>query len=302
MKRLMFVLGLSFVVTLGSGRAESSIAPTVTAKAVAPTLDRARLTAWISEAKARSPRTFDALARVRARVPELDAKKRGPIAPLASSLSNLGPDSFAALAERIVDEDKGLTGSARRAWRVGLVEAIGTLRDPRVREVVAPLLDDEDDLVVRVAAAAIGKVSDDASAALLISHLSREAVVAGAGTCRRRGMANALAAVVSRRASLSSVKAAVHALGDLGAAWAWNTKTLVAPGEEGDIRSIAAAALVDAYVGFDGEIRQAASNALMVVDEPGTPARIASARSGASSDTLAALDRLAVRFARNPAR
>lgn len=299
MKRMVIVLGLSMVAALGSGRAEAvatSVAPQVV---VAPKLDRAVFLASVAEAKARSPRTFEAVARVRAELPSLDAKKRGPIAPIASRFSHLGPDAFAALAERIVEDDASLSGTARRAWRVGLIEALGALRDPRSVEVLAPLLDDSDELVVRVAAEAVGKSGDEK---LLVSRFDREAVVAGAGTCRTRGMASALAAVVARRASPALVKAAVRALGDVGSSWAWKTGKVPAASEEGEVRAIAAAALVDAFVGFDGEIRQAASNALMVVDDPSTPARIATAKAGASVDTVGALDKLAVRFANNPAR
>lgn len=300
--------GLSLVAALGSGRAESAVpalTPTLSPNA-APRLGSkegsAQLLATIAEARARSPRTFEAVARVRDKVVELDAKKRGPLAPIGAHLSNLGPDAFAALAERIAQPDALLSGTAARAWRAGLVETIGALRDPRAFEVLAPLLDDSDDLIIRLSAEGIGKLSSDAATTLLISRLDREAVVLGAGHCRRRAMATALSGVVARRASPAMVKAAVRALGDAGSAWAWNTRRVPVAAEEADVRAISAAALLDAFVGFDGEVRQAASNALMVVDDPGTPARIAAAKVAASTDTVAALDKLAARFARNPTR
>ena len=51
----------------------------------------------------------------------------------------------------------------------------------------------------------------------------------------------------------------------------------------------------------DGEVRQAASNGLMVVDAPSTPRLIAEARSSTPALT-AELGELEARFARNPAR
>jgi hypothetical protein len=67
------------------------------------------------------------------------------------------------------------------------------------------------------------------------------------------------------------------------------------------VRATAAAALVDAFV-REPSLRSEASNALMVVDAPSTPALVAAAKPFASSDTVAALDRLLARFAANPAR
>jgi HEAT repeat protein len=293
---------VTLATTLGAGRAESSSAATpAPVKVERPRLDRAALLVTIAEAKARSPQTFEALAHVREKVEALDRVKRGPLAPLTSHLSNLGPDAFAALVERVITPDQQLSGSAARAFRVGLVEALGALRDARALPVLAPLLDDTDDLVARTAAAGVGKLSDDASLQLLLGRLDRVPVVLGAGHCRRRAMAAALAALVAGRASPAMVKAAAQALGDLGSAWAWSTGLRHAA-EKDEARAIATAALLDAFVGFDGEVRQAASNALMVVDDPSTPARISAAKAMASTPTLAALDKLAARFARNPAR
>lgn len=298
MKRWMMLLGLSLVAALGTERAHA-VAPVTPMLVTTPKLDRARLEAEIALARTRSPRTFEAVARVRAKVEALDARRRGPIPLVATLLEGLGPDAFEALAERVLVADPTLSGTALRGFRVGVIEAIGALRDPRAVEVLAPLLDDGDELVTRVAAEAIGKAGGESA---LLARFDRPAVIAGAGTCRRRAMAVALAGVVSRRPSHAAVLSAVRALADVGSSWAWKTGKLPHAGEERDVRAIAGAALIEAFAGFDGEIRKAASNALMVVDDEGTPARIAAAKTGASTDTVAALDQLAIRFAKNPAR
>ena len=69
-----------------------------------------------------------------------------------------------------------------------------------------------------------------------------------------------------------------------------------------EARRPAAEALVRAFVSWDGEVRQAASNALMVVDEPSTPTLIETAKKSASPEQQPPLDALAHRFANNPAR
>jgi hypothetical protein len=67
-------------------------------------------------------------------------------------------------------------------------------------------------------------------------------------------------------------------------------------------KSIAANALVDAYVRFGGEVREQAAKALLVVDDASTRSAFAQAKKGASTDLAAALDGLDRRFAHDPAR
>jgi len=73
-------------------------------------------------------------------------------------------------------------------------------------------------------------------------------------------------------------------------------------GEEAATRAVAAKALVGAFVSYSGELRQHASNALMVVDDPSTPALVAAAKKSATGALAADLDKLATRFAKNPTR
>ncbi len=64
----------------------------------------------------------------------------------------------------------------------------------------------------------------------------------------------------------------------------------------------AAAALVAAFLRSQGSLRDAASNALMVVDAPETPALIDAAQASASLEQRTALAALRARFANNPTR
>jgi hypothetical protein len=75
-----------------------------------------------------------------------------------------------------------------------------------------------------------------------------------------------------------------------------------ASGERKAVQAIAAKALVEAFVAYGGKVRKTASNALMVVDDPSTPALAQAAKQGASAEVRAALDELVQRFANNPTR
>lgn len=302
MRAVVAILGLSLCASLGSG---ASVAQSATPSTIiAPTvkLDRAAWAASIAAARLRSPASFTIVGAVRGQLLTLDAHKRGPLAPIPARLQGLGRDAVEALADQLLNDDPTLPDSARIAWRAGIIETLGALRDPRTRELVAPLLDDADYLVARAAAEAIGKLGDDAAVVILAPRIAAQQKSAIDGSCRRRGIASALASVVAARPSTEIAKVTAKALGELGASWAWKTGKVPAPSEERDVRSMSARALIELFIGYDGEVRQAASNALMVVDDPTTPALIAAAKSSASSDTIAALDALSIRFAKNPAR
>jgi hypothetical protein len=90
----------------------------------------------------------------------------------------------------------------------------------------------------------------------------------------------------------------VKSLGHVGSAWAW--KTLADRSDEAASRETAARALVTAFVQYDGEVREAAAKALLVVDDSHTVALIEAARRGAPADVALALDELARRVANNP--
>lgn len=300
---VVMLFGLAVVSSLGTSSARSP----VTAPVVSPTfsVDRSAWAAAIATARLRSPIAFSRVASVRAQLGVLDAGRRGPLAPITAHLRGLTRDAVEALTEQLLaPADPSLTVTAQRAWRAGLLETLGTLRDPRARELFFAHLDDADPVVARAAAEATAKLGDDVAVATLVPRIVAQqmTVLGGAGACRRRPIASALAVVAASRPSSEIARATARALGEVAGSWAWRTSQLPAPSEENDVRSLAVGALLELFVGYDGEVRQAASNALMMVDDASTPALIARAKSGASSDTIAALDALSARFARNPAR
>jgi len=218
------------------------------------------------------------------------------------------------LSELAVEGGRGsLTDTAWLAWRLNLLEAVGGLRDPRATSVLEAIVasPEQDFLLVRAAATALGKLNHDAAAMKLIaaSRLGapgrRLAVLAGMGHCRRtpvaRRLAEALRAVRGRPGEERAVKHLARALGDVGNAWAWQTPEVQASGDESAVRGVAAEALVEAYRDTENVAsRRLLTKAILVVDDPTTRGRIAAAREGANASQRAALDELERRVDRNP--
>jgi hypothetical protein len=268
------------------------------------------LAAQIVAARRARPASFRALADLKATIPELDRRKRGRLAPVMPRLRALGPAALLPMLEELGATGRGepLAGSALVAWRVGLLEAVGALADPRAVPVLVRALERESEpAVVRAAAGALGSIGSDEAASLLSARATRAggarqlALVAGMGQCRRLAAARALAGMLARRPGDELAAALAKALGELGTAWAWQTPRLAALGEAAAVRALAATALVDAFVRTPAA-REAATTALLLVDDPGTPAAIARARRGAPAALESALAGLARRIEQSPFR
>jgi HEAT repeat protein len=274
--------------------------------------DRSSLADQIAKARANNPTVFANVAKLRTDLPQLDAHKRGRFVPVARLLRGLGRDALLPMLEELAVDAPArgsMTNSAWTAWRVGLVESVGSLRDPRSAPVLIAILESPhtDFMLIRAAAAAYGKLGTDQVAQDLI-RLSRtkgpkqRAILAGMGHCRRIVVASELARVLSTRPDPDTAVRVARSLGDLGSAWAWETSSLAGNKEGPAVRSVAAQALMDAFVSYDGEVRAMATKALLVVNDPSTPGLISAARSQASADLLPALDRLQRHYANNPIR
>jgi len=276
-----------------------------------PEAARVALMAAIAEARSRVPAAFAAIADLRSRLPDLDAARRGPIAPVTPLLRSLGPDALMPmLAELALDAlPRGaLADAAWTAWRSGLIEAVGALRDTRAEPVLAAALDapDVDHAVVRAAAEALGKLGTDAAVARLTALAARPGpkrtgVLAGMGACRRAACVGAISDALAGRLDEEVALLAVRSLGHAGSEWAWRTPTLASgrAGLEAEVRAAAAAALVAAFVNHGGDVRAAASNSLMTVADPATPALIARAvRATGDAALRTELEALSARFDR----
>lgn len=280
---------------------------------VLSTQTRTLLSAGIREARATNPGAFEAVDHLRSKIAELDQRKRGGMAPVGLMLKPRGVSSFWPLVEHAAFKSPArgdLKDSAWLAWRMGVLEALGMLRDERAMPIFVAVLSDPNaqPQIIQAAARAAGRQSSDEAAELLIRLADDQRfgrnVQMGMGTCRRLSTAQALAGLADREEDEAHARELAKSLGEVANAWAWKTATVQqkAPAEHGAVRQTAAEALVRLYVRFNGPARQAASNALMVVDAPTTPSLIATAAREASTETAAALAELDKRFARNPTR
>ncbi len=275
-----------------------------------PEKARAALSIEIETAKRERPRSFQAVGQLRQDLPMLDTQKRGRFAAIAPMLKPLGKEALLPMLEELAFRGKPqgtLTDSAWIAWRAGVIEAVGMLRDPRAEPVLVAILDgaETEYHVVHAAAAALGRLGTDAAVSKLVAMakvagVKQKAVFAGMGECRRTSIATALSSAAALATDAELARVIAHSLGDVGSAWAWQTPVIAASGEEAPTRAIAAKALVDMFIVHEDSVRKMVSNALLVVDDSSTPGLIEAAKKGASPELAAKLDALTQRFARNP--
>ncbi|MBK7863705.1 MAG: hypothetical protein IPJ65_34890 [Archangiaceae bacterium] len=238
------------------------------------------------------------VASLRSHVSELDAHKRGRwTTAIKPALLALGAEAVPEMMAQLdLGHDASWSASAAEAWDASLLEAIGSYSDARAKPLFMRVLSDAGQpfIVQRAAAEGLAKLGDLEALAPVID---RDAVVEGIGSLRKLATVELLAAELAKKPGEARAKHLVHALGETGNAWAW--KTLRARGEEQAVRNAAAKALVQAFVTYGGEVRQAASNALLVVDSAAAPALIAQAK---VSGPAAELDALQTRLNANPLR
>ncbi|WP_164002231.1 hypothetical protein [Pyxidicoccus caerfyrddinensis] len=268
----------------------------------------------IARARKERPEAFARVDSAVSRVGLLDARKRGTLASVSPLFRELGPDALWPMVERLAfpsEQAKGMEqNSARLALAVGLMEALGELRDARLVPLWKDLLETGADTrapVLRAAAGALARMETLEAAQMLIA-VSRqggprgEAAQEKLGECRLLVAARALADALAARPGPEEARRLARSLGDAGSAWAWKTSGASARSEEGAVRRVAAEALVRAYSHYTGDVRQALSNAVLRVDAPETASLIDEARLHADASGLAALDALAERLRHNPLR
>jgi hypothetical protein len=255
---------LALVVTLlaSVALAEGALPVSLSAK------ERAALEPSIAAARASNPDAFSRVAALRTGLARIDASKRGRYAPVTSML-NAVPNATWALVDAIVFSgavDSGLPASARIAWQAGLLESLGGRRDDKTEAVLTAALRTPGlEPAVRRAAATSGP--------------DREAVFAGMGSCRRLVVTAFLAQQLSVASTESEQLALVKALSINGNAWALQTpQGAPVPAEVPRLQSVAAGALVKAFVSASGRVKTEAHDALRIVNAPDTVGLLAQSR------------------------
>ncbi len=273
--------------------------------------DARALKAQVAAARRDAPRTFELVSTFAQQADLLDRTKRGGrVAAMGRTFKQMGPEALWPMLEllALTHGDVAQTEGGRRSLAVGLLEAVGELRDERAAPVLRAALDvDVSPLVTRAAAYAYGDLQTDEVAATLVA-LSKgpgaraRAIREGMGSCRRVAVTQALGEALASAHDVREVVELSRTLGDVGNAWAWQTPSVVTRGEEAAVRRLASVALLESFLSRGGEEQQAASNALLVVDATELPQLIGAARAKADNRQLAALTTLESRLANHPGR
>jgi hypothetical protein len=274
---------------------------------------RLQLEASISSARGRDSGAFDVVGSVVARADALDRQKHGRFYPMSALLREATrgrTGATLALLEPLLAPQRFVlpqTPSALIALRAGLIEAAGDGKELAAAPVFRAIVTSGSEFFeVRAAAEALGKLGLDADVTLL-SRLAttpgpnQHAVIAGLGSCRRIGAAQALQTAVAQRPSGMMAKDTARSLSIMGSAWTLAIPNAAPASEVQAIRETTARAALAMFISTsEPDVRVDASNALVVIAAPEAVRLIASAKGVASPELAASLDALSNRLAHNP--
>lgn len=254
----------------------------------------------IAQARERSPEAFARLEALRVQVIAQPPawERRGQV---GRAMKALGADGLLPLLAMLTHLEplRSASAAAREMLLVGAIEAVGALHDRRSAPVMRQLLDGPESSaapVARAAAEALGALADlpdgDGELSFLVEratagHPRERASIAGLGFARRPAAVAALRARLESAPSPGLTEVIAGAMGWLGSSWAWNA---LGPGRADEglaLRDELSASLVPAYAASSGRAREAIGRALLMIDHPATPNRLA-ALHATSDPTLAA--------------
>lgn len=301
-KPIIFALALAGFGFSGLAMAQNPDAP------VTSSAELNALTKQIEGARKAHAAEFAAVKQLREEMPELDARKRGRIAPVGTTLDLLGPNAVWALMDDLI-QDKPFANqrpSVRQGWRIGVLHALGRLRNPIARPVLERVVSQESDTwVLRTAAEALGKLQDQEAAEFLIKASAgegarAEAVLEGMAHCRRLVVTEYLVGRLEQAKADSEKRALVESLRDHGNAWAWKTDVVAASGEGEQVRNLSAAALIRTYA-KEPQLQKELRKAILIVDSAESVALVQAEISKASAPAAkASLEDLLKALASNP--
>ncbi len=280
---------------------------------VLPAQARASLLAQITKYKAQNPAIFQQVRSVKGHRPELYTKFRNPVPLVGRELRHLGPDALLPMLEALAFDSPSVDGLKQNeidALRVGLIEAVGMLRDLRSEAVLeAVFASDHSRWVNTAAAEAVGRLCTTRGLTRLSAALdtkSRDHAIAGLGQCRQHKSAKLLAGLLDKTKTASEADTIAAAMGSLGSRWAWRAlarrdgKTRLAEGEA--VRTVIAEALVRNYDRFSGETRKRYREAISMVAITGLRGVVVRHASRLDTASRAELEVIAARLERRAKR
>lgn len=303
---------LAAVSTLAFASASAHADGLLTKPSALPAAERATLERAIAADKAAFPAHFAAVAGVQGHLPAGYAQRQNPIPEVSRELEALGRDALLPMLSAIAFDAPAATGNndaERQALAVGLVRAVGRLRDARSAPVLRAVMESapSDGLVARYAAEGLGLLCDKVGAASLTAHTGasdslRLAAIHGLGECRTLESAKHLASLVQPGLDDTTARALGVALGRLASPGAWRSLGPSAAKTGQAVRAVVADALFAGYVANTGDARLHFHKGILIATPDDVAERIERARVGADSERNELLDRLSRQLGRRQRR
>lgn len=302
MNRIMKTVShVAITLSLLAGAASAEAAEGLLTKpAEIPAAARASLQKEIDAARAADPQVFAAVRSVHGVRPEYYRKARNPAPSATRELRALGKAALFPLLNELAFDAQPPANLSAEEWDalvIGMLEAVGAIRDPRSAPVLKAIFDGpvHDATVVRAAGEALGRLCGDAELATLIKHDTaadprRQGAIHGLGQCMRIEAAKRLSATLASAPDEATAASAAHALGLVGSSWAWATLGASAAATGNAVREIAARALVAALPRHGGAARDRVAKAMVMVDHPVLPGLLTAARGTASPEVVVVID------------
>jgi hypothetical protein len=258
----------------------------------------------IAQAQERAPELFAQLSTLRAQwlaaPPPYD--RRGQV---GRALKALGPGGLLPLLQLITDEHAlaQVAPRTREMVLVGAIEAVGVLKDTRSAAVMKAILDGNESnaAIARAAAESLGQLESDDAVAFLAAHAiagdrRERAAIAGLGFARTATSVSALRARLAARPDAETTEKVADAMAFNGSSWAWVALGPARADEGLALRGELSNELAAAYPQFQGRAREAIGRALLAIDHPSAPNRLAALSNGADPALRADLQALQQRW------
>jgi HEAT repeat protein len=307
------VLGATMLVA-GTASADGLVVKTSSLPAQA----KKDLEGQIAKAKLTHKATFDAVRAPSGLDPAVYGKARNPVPTVARELRALGPDAllpmlevlaFSAPAQKRTELELG-------SYKLGLIEAVGVLRDPRAMPVLRAAFEGESQstAVARHAAEGLGKLCTDSELSILQKHAVKgDALAVGAvyglGACKRPEAAKHLAGLLDATSDAAFAESVADALGKVGSSWAWSALERQAPDaaakkavqqKSEEARATAAKALAGVFLRLPATQSRVAKS-LGMLEHPSIKKHLLDARTKADASGRQAIDALVTRLERRAA-
>ncbi len=272
-----------------------------------PASTRGKLQKAIDGYRVSHPEAFEAVRNVKGHRPEVYRKRRNPVPSVVRELRRIGRPALLPMLEALAfqaPERGSLKDAEWRALKLGMLHAVGVLRDKRSAAVLRVAFKNANHpKLQRAAAEAMGRLCDKQSYKMLAkqavgSGSKRLAAIRGLGQCRQLKSAKLLAELLDDSTHSATTVAIGESLGFVGSSWAWRAMGPKAKAKGLAVRKVAAEALVPAFIDHKGKARKAIKVGLTMVEYPHMATLVAQHRHRADSVTAKALDRLVARIQR----